>query len=129
MRGTITLNEKEQNRLIVLNKIVRGELTVGAAADLLGRKVRQVRRMLSRYRKKGAAGLVHGNRGRCPVNALDKEVGKEILKLARTTYQGINQQHFSELLAEREQIHVSRSSVRRLFGKSRHSQPTATQAS
>lgn len=111
------MNEKEQKRLIVLNKVCRGELTAAAAADLLGRKVRQVRRMLSRYRKKGAAGLVHGNRGRRPSNALKKETGKQILKLARTTYHGFNQQHFSELLAEREKITVSRSSVRRLLEK------------
>ena len=117
MRGTITLNEKEQKRLMVLNKVSRGELTGAAAADLLGKSLRQVRRMVSRYRKKGAAGVVHGNRGRRPVNALEKETGRQILKLARTTYQGFNQQHFSELLAEREKIAVSRSCVRRLLEK------------
>jgi transposase len=115
MRGQITLNEKEQKRLMILNKVSRGELSAAAASDLLGRSVRQTRRLLSRYRKKGAAGLIHGNRQRRPVNALDPRVGRQILKLAKTTYQGVNQQHFSELLAERENIAVSRSAVRRLL--------------
>jgi transposase len=117
MRGTITLNEKEQKVLMVLNKVCQGELTAGAAADLLGRSGRQIRRLLKRYRKKGAGGLVHGNRGRRPINALERGTAKQIVKLARTTYRGVNQQHFSELLAEREKITVSRSSVRRLLEK------------
>jgi transposase len=117
MRGQITLNEKEQKRLMILNKVSRGELSAAAASDLLGRSLRQTRRLLGRYREKGAAGLIHGNRERQPVNALDSEVGKQIVKLAKTTYKGVNQQHFSELLAERENIVVSRSAIRRLLKK------------
>src|SRR5688572_937569 len=117
MRGQITLNEKEQKRLMILNKVCQGEITAAAAADLLGRSLRQTRRLLRRYRKKGAAGLIHGNRARRPANALDKQVVGQILKLAKTTYQGVNQQHFSELLAERETISVSRSGLRRVLEK------------
>jgi len=102
---------------MVLNKVCRGEITGGAAAELLGRSQRQLRRLLTRCRKKGAKGLIHGNRGRRPVNAVKTTVGKQIVKLARTTYRGVNQQHFSELLAEREKITLSRSSVRRLLEK------------
>ena len=123
MRGQITLNEKEQKRLMILNKVSREELTAAAAADLLGRSIRQTRRLLSRYRKTGAAGLIHGNRQRRPVNALEPKIGKQILRLAKTIYQGVNQQHFSELLAERENIVVSRSAVRRLLEKARIASP------
>lgn len=117
MRGQITLNEKEQKRLMILNKVCRGEITAAAAADLMGRGLRQMRRLLSRYRKKGAAGVLHGNRGRRPSNALEKREAQQILKLAKTLYRGVNQQHFSELLAEREKIVISRSALRRLLEK------------
>ena len=40
--------------------------------------------------QEGAAGLVHGNRQRRPANALGRRVVKEIVRLARTTYLGIN---------------------------------------
>lgn len=115
MRGQITLNEREQKRLMILNKVCQGEITAAAGAELLGRSLRQMRRLLSRYRKKGAAGLIHGNRQRRPANALGSRLAKQIVKLARGVYQGVNQQHFSELLAEREQIVVSRSAVRRVL--------------
>jgi transposase len=69
MRGQITLNEKEQKWLMILNKVCQGEITAATAADLLGRSLRQTRRLLRRYRKKGAVGLIHGNRARRPANA------------------------------------------------------------
>jgi len=45
---------------------------------------------------------------------LGKVVGweEQVLTLARSTYAGCNNQHFTELLAEREDISLSRSSVR-----------------
>jgi transposase len=117
MRGQITLNENDQKRVMILNKVSEGELTGQAAADLLGRSLRQLRRLLARYRKKGAAAVIHGNRGRSPVNAFGRGIARRIVALARKKYLGVNQQHFSELLGEREKIAVSRSSVRRFLEK------------
>ena len=82
------------------------------AAEVLGLSLRHVRRILAAYRKEGAAGLAHGNRGRKPHNALNDELKKRVLDLAQSTYAGCNTQHFTELLAEREGITVSRSAVR-----------------
>ena len=59
MKETVTLNRKEQKRLMVLNK-------VGEAVGVLGLSVRQVRRLLARYRKEGAAALAHGEPGQKP---------------------------------------------------------------
>src|SRR5262245_15952910 len=115
MRGDITLNDKEQRRLWILNKVNQGELTAAKAGQLLGRSVRQVRRLLSRYRKRGAAGVIHGNRGRHPAHVIRGRIRKRIIRLAQTTYKGFNQQHFTELLAEQEAIQASRSSVRRIL--------------
>ena len=113
MRETITLNSKEQKRLMVLSKVDRGELPAAQAAALLGLSVRQVRRMLAAYRREGAAGLAHGNRGRQPANALGLAMRTQVVALAQGRYVGCNHQQFTELLAEREGIHLSRSSVRR----------------
>jgi len=74
--------------------------------------MRHVRRILAAYRKEGAAALAHGNRGRKPRNALDGGLKEQVVELARSTYAGCNTQHFTELLAEREGINLSRSSVR-----------------
>ena len=50
-----------------------------------------------------------------PVNRLPQKTVKRIVKLARGPYAGFNQQHFSEMLVEREGIVLSRSSVRRIL--------------
>jgi transposase len=114
MRETVILNGAEQVRLVVLNRVLVGDLTAAEAADALGRSVRQVRRMLAAYRTEGAAALAHGNRGRAPVHALDATLATRVIELARTTYAGCNDTHLTELLAEEEGIRVGRSTVRRL---------------
>ena len=45
------MNAKEQNRLMVLNRVGEGWLGAGAASELLGLSVRQLRRLLARYRE------------------------------------------------------------------------------
>ncbi len=112
MKEMVTLNKKEQNRLMVLNGIEAGRITAKEGAEVLGLSLRHVRRILAAYRKEGAAALAHGNRGRKPHNAFDDELKKRVLDLAQSTYAGCNTQHFTELLAEREGIGISRSAVR-----------------
>lgn len=107
--------KKEQERLVVLNKVLVGELSKRQAAQVLGLSVRHVKRLLAGYRKEGARVLAHGNRGKKPKHALDERMKKKVAVLASSTYVGVNTQHFTELLAEREDIMLSRSSVRRIL--------------
>ncbi|MCK4388314.1 MAG: helix-turn-helix domain-containing protein, partial [Dehalococcoidia bacterium] len=111
------MNRKEQRRLVVLNQIEVGKMISREAAEVLDLSLRHVRRILAAYRKEGAAALAHGNRGRKPHNALDIGLKEQVLELAQSTYAGCNNQHFTELLAEREGIALSRSSVRRILLK------------
>lgn len=53
----------------------------------------------ARAREDGLAGLLHGNRGREPVNRSDDRLRQRVLKLAREKYQGVNERHLQELLA------------------------------
>jgi len=100
---------------MVLNKVERGEIVGREGARLLGVSLRHVRRLLAAYRREGAAAVAHGNRGRRPHHALEEGVKRRVLELARGRYTGCNTQHFTELLAEREGIALSRSSVRRVL--------------
>jgi len=117
MKEMVILNKKEQRRLAVLNEVGRGKMIGREAAELLDLSLRHVRRILAAYRKEGAAALAHGNRGRRPHNALDTRRKEQVIALARSTYAGCNNQHFTELLAERENISLSRSAVRRILLK------------
>ena len=100
---------------MVLNHVESSKMTAKQAAEVLDLSLRHVRRILAAYRREGAAALAHGNRGRKPHNALDESLRKWVSKLAGSTYVGCNNQHLTELLAEREGITLSRSSVRRIL--------------
>jgi transposase len=111
----VTLNQKEQNRLKVLNEVNVKQMTIGEAATLMQVSLRHAKRLLAKYRKEGAGALSHGNRGRLPYNALDVTIRQQVIDLAKTKYRGFNQQHFSEKLREREGVPLSRSTVRRIL--------------
>ncbi len=114
-KETVTLNTQEQQRVLILNRIQSGQLSVGQAAPLLGVSERHVRRILAAYREEGVAARAHGNRGRQPSRTIPQDVRSQVLTLARTTYVGCSVSHLRDLLAEREQLVLSRSSVRRIL--------------
>ncbi|HEX2922681.1 MAG TPA: ISNCY family transposase [Chloroflexota bacterium] len=111
----MTLNGDEQKRLLVLNEVIGGRLTARKAGELLKLSERQLRRILADYRKEGAAALVHGNRGRKPVNVVEESVREQVLELARTKYVGFNHLHMSEMLRNEDKLPVGRSTVRRIL--------------
>src|SRR5512133_350261 len=115
MGETITLNEAEQKRVMVLNRVLEGKLAAGQGSELLSVSARQFRRILAAYREEGAAGLVHGNRGRRPANATEQGLRDRVVELARTKYAGYNHQHLTEELNEAEGIELDRSTVRRIL--------------
>ena len=100
-RETITLDARAQHRLYVLNHVLTGGLATDEAARVLELSVRQVRRLLRRYRADGSAGLVHGNRDRVPAHRIPDAIRERVVELATTTYAGVNHTHLAELLAER----------------------------
>ena len=113
------LNQEEQRRLQVLNGILEGAYSMGQAVKLMGVSERHGWRLLAAYRKEGAAALAHGNRGRSPAHRVSDDIRQRVAALARSpAYACCNHQHFTELLAEREGIILSRPTVRRILGKS-----------
>jgi transposase len=111
----LTLTEQEQGRLHVMNLVLEGRIGLKKAASIMVISERQAWRILKAYREKGASALTHGNRRRRPSNAIPEEKRREVIHLARTTYEGLNQTHFSEMLSEREGIALSRSTVRNIL--------------
>src|SRR3972149_11263350 len=109
------MNGKEQQRAMVLTAVVEGRLTASEAAELMRLCGRQERRLRQAFLREGPAALVHGNRGRRPVHALDAGLRERVAALGEGIYAGCNDQHLTELLAEREGGVLSRSSVRRIL--------------
>ena len=113
----VTLNQREQARLQVLNSVMEYQLPRAQAAEILGISERQVRRILAAYRRDGAAALVHGNRGRKPRNSVPDDVAATTVILASEKYVGFNHSHLTEVLAEREGIQLSRQTISRLLNR------------
>ena len=114
MKG-LTLNQREQTRLEILNRVLQGWVRMHEAVPLLGVSERQAWRLLAAYRKEGAAALAHGNRGRRPVNTTPPVVRDQVVTLARTQYAGLNHTHLTEFLAERASIGLARTTVRKIL--------------
>jgi transposase len=82
----VRMSRKERERLEVLGRVKRGELTVVKAAELLGLSYRQGRRVYRRYRQDGARGLVHRSRGRRSNRAKPAATRQAVLERYRQRY-------------------------------------------
>ena len=113
--GGITLTNKDQLRLKVLMDLEADRMTTVEAASALGVTGRQLRTLKARVRREGAAGIVHRNRGRGPVNRCDRDLVERVVGHAQAKYLGFNQVFFTEMLERDEGILLSRSTVRRML--------------
>ena len=89
------------------------------AVELLKVSERHTGRLLAAYRKEGAAGIPHSNKGRRSATTTGRGVQEWVRELARGVYGGLNHTHLTEMLPEREGIDLSRSTVT-LSSKSRN---------
>ena len=98
------------------------------AALTLGCTTRHINRMLKGYREKGKEFFVHGNKGRKPSTAIPDETHAAVVDLYRTKYYDANFEHYTELLAKHEGIHISPSSVFHILESEYILSPKATKA-
>jgi transposase len=84
--GTITMTMRELDRLKVIQAIVEIGLKPGRAAERLGLTVRQVERLVNRYRERGPSGVASGRRGRPGNRKLDEGLVLRALTLIRERY-------------------------------------------
>jgi transposase len=114
-RETVTLSQKELQRVEVISRCVQGNLACVRAAELLDLTPRHIKRLKARYRQGSAAALAHASRGRPSHRRLPQRVRHRILTLARTRYAGLNDHHLCEKLVELEGFSLSRETLRRLL--------------
>ena len=96
------MSSNERVRLDALSRVKRGELTVVAAAELIGLSLRQARRVWKRFRSDGDAGLVHRLRGRTSNRRLDEELRQRIVKRHQERYADFGATLACEKLAEED---------------------------
>ena len=124
----VTMTHKELKRVELIGKVEAGQLTGAEGAELLGLSVRQVRRLVKRYRASGAEGLAHGNRGRSSRQRIADETRQRIERLVKKDYPDYNTRHLREVLAERHGIVVSYTSLRTLRNEAGYPSPRKRRA-
>lgn len=107
------MSQRELHRVHVVRLTMEGRESVGKGAKLLGISARQMKRLRRKMREGGVGQLVHGNRGKAAWNKTRLPRLRKVIELARGRYQGLNDTHLSEKLKEKEQINLSRPTVRR----------------
>jgi transposase len=94
------MSASDRVRLDAMGRVKRGELTVVAAAALMGISLRQARRLHKRFKAEGAQGLVHQLRGRLSNRRLSQAVREQVVKMHQERYADFGPTLACEKLAE-----------------------------
>ncbi|AUT70191.1 MULTISPECIES: ISNCY family transposase [Paraburkholderia] len=111
----VTLNMRELDRLKVIQAVVEQGLKPGRAAERLGLTVRQVQRLVMRYRESGAAGLASRKRDGPGNRRLDEGLALRALTLIRERYADFGPTLACEKLRECHGLVLSKETVRHLM--------------
>ena len=109
------MSTRDQQRAQVLTGWIARATSSTEASELLGLSERQAWRLRARFLAEGPAALVHGNRGRASPRRTPDEVRARVVELASGRYDGANDCHLSELLAQHYDITLGRVTVRRIL--------------
>jgi len=110
--GHLVMSSRELDRLQVLVRVSERRLTQREAARVLGVTERQLRRLWTAYRQRGAAGLVSGKRGRRSNRRLPEASREVALALVRERYSDFGPTFAHEKLVELHGLAISVSTLR-----------------
>ena len=90
------LNENEQKKYDVIEKVVKGLITKKEAMCELSKSRQQIYRLIELYNSEGKEGFIHSNRGKENHNKKDKKLINELEQLYLNDFYDFNFQHFYE---------------------------------
>jgi len=111
----IIMSNKESERIKVLDNLINKRIKQKHASRQLGISIRQVRRILKRYKQHGITGLTHKSRGRVGNRIMAANKKDQIIHLIKEQYSDFGPTLASEKLFERNGITVSEETVRQLM--------------
>ena len=110
--GWVLMSERDVRRIEVLTEILSGRRTVASAAIVLAISVRQVHRLLIRFREDGGGALIHKGRGQASNHRLTPGVREYALELVRTRYADFGPTLAIEVLLDKHGLKVGRETLR-----------------
>ena len=98
------LTEQETKKLNKIKKIIVGECTKKEASETLGITIRQIDRLIIKFKEEGEKGFTHKNRGKVSKKKISEDIKKEIVDLYITEYFDYNFTHFYEEIGEKYKL-------------------------
>ena len=111
------MSQKECERLEIIQRVQRKELSQVAAASVLKLSCRQVRNLIRSYEALGAKGIISRRRGAASNNQLKATLRAEALRLISSHYLDFGPTLAHEKLGETHGLKLSVESVRQLMIK------------
>lgn len=113
MKEVLVMTGEESRRLYVIQQVIERKIRQRHAAELLGRSVRQVRRLVRRVRQDGPRGIGHRLRGRRSNRRHADALQARVVTLYRAHYADFGPTLAREKLAERHRLRLGRETLRR----------------
>ena len=115
MKEYLTMSTKETERITIMDNLIAKRIKQKHAARQLAISVRQVRRLMKRYRKEGTAGLVHLLRGRPSNRATPQKKKNQALIIIKERYHDFGPTLACEKLNEIHNLSFSDETVRKMM--------------
>lgn len=115
MKTATSLTSNRLQRWHLLQMVIDGHIALLEASRMLSISYRHAKRLKQAVMREGLQGLVHGNTGKKPCNAVTEQTQGKIIKLARTRYASLNDTRLVEKLSEAHGITLSRETVRKIL--------------
>ena len=115
MKGLISMSVKESERISIMDDLINKRVKQKHASLVLGVSVRQVRRLLKRYRAEGAFGLVHKGRGKISNRAILSSEKERTAKIIAEKYPDFGPTLAHEKLAQNHKINFSDETIRQIM--------------
>lgn len=113
MEGYLTMSAKETERISVMDNLIGKRIKQKHAARQLGLSIRQVRRLMKRYKKEGIAGLVHLGRGGISNRAIPQPEKDRAIDILTGQYPDFGPTFALEKLAEKHSVTFGVDTLRR----------------
>jgi homeodomain-containing protein len=110
----ITRHMRDLDRLKTIQAVIDREMKPGRAAEHLRLSVRQIERLVIRYRTEGPVGLISRHRNRTGNRALKSPVAERIVAILREQYADFGPTLAAEKLQTRHGITIAKETVRQL---------------
>lgn len=111
----IPMSQTELSRYDIVKDLINGTINGTEAAKQIGVSIRHVKRLKSKVDRLGAAGLIHGNRGRESNRKLNGEIIAKTEKHLKEKYYYCGPTLAFEKLTEKHKIKISKETVRSIM--------------